>query len=413
MITLLFYFSLPPMKLLLSGDLHLGRSSTRLPSEAQELARTINAWQRLVEAAIREGVSAVLLSGDIVDHSNRFWESIGPLKEGILKLHAAGIRTLAVSGNHDADVLPGLSRLLPPGAFTLLGADGTWQRETLYDQGAPVLHVDGWSFPSSHVHTDPTLSYPSHTDIDGLPVLAMVHGDPGVADSTYAPLSLSRLQSLPVSAWLLGHIHRPSLTPGTPWILMPGSPQPLDPGEPGPHHAWITDLQSGQLSPPSPFCPSPLLYRSITLLVQPDDPPSREWITLRLQQKVDADPSPGLQVLRLRLHGYTRDPEALRACIHAIEEWTTPDLAVESVIFDVHPELNLEEIAKAGPVPALLCQALDSPPPDLMKRLNTLRDSLQRQTEFRDKTLPPIETQDLLLSEKIEQALVSTLRHLS
>lgn len=401
------------MKLLLSGDLHLGRSSTRLPPEARDLARTLNAWHRLVEAAIREGVSAVLLSGDIVDHSNRFWESIGPLKEGILKLHAAGIRTLAVSGNHDADVLPGLARLLPSGAFTLLGADGTWQRETLCVEGVPVLHVDGWSFPGSHVHTDPTLSYPDYPDSDGLPVLAMVHGDPGVADSTYAPLNLSHLQSLPVSAWLLGHIHRPSLTSGTPWILMPGSPQPLDPGEPGPHHAWITELASGHLAPPIPVCPSTLLYRPVDLQVQPDDPPSREWITRRLQQSVDADPAPGLHILRLRLHGHSRDPEALRACLHAIEEWTTPELAVESVEFDVHPELNLEEIAKAGPVPSLLCQALESPPPDLITRLDALRDSLQHQTEFRDKNLPPLEREDLPLSEQIEQALTATLRQLS
>ncbi|MEX2606234.1 MAG: DNA repair exonuclease [Kiritimatiellia bacterium] len=402
------------MKLLLSGDLHLGCSSTRLPPESRDLARTLTAWQRLVDAALQEKVSAVLLSGDIVDHSNRFWESLGPLKEGILKLHAAGIRTLAVSGNHDADVLPHLARLVPPEAFTLLGADGTWQRETLLDsQGSPVLHVDGWSFPASRVQFDPTLSYPVRETADALPVLAMVHGDPGVADSPYAPLNLPRLQSLPVSAWLLGHIHRPSLTPGTPWILMPGTPQPLDPGEPGPHHAWITDLQSGHLPPPVPFCPSRLLYRPLDLLIQPEDPPSFEWITRRLQQEVDASPHTGLQLLRVRLHGRSRDPEALRACIHALEDWTTPDLAVETVLFEVHPELDLREVAAAGPVPALLCRALEAPPSELTQRLESLCASLQQQTEFRDKSLPPLDPENLPLSELLEQALRETLRQLS
>jgi hypothetical protein len=155
------------------------------------------------------------------------------------------------------------------------------------------------------------------------------------------------------------------------------------------------------------------LYRQIDLPIQPDDPPTFEWITNRLQQEVDTLPHAGLQLLRIRLHGHSRDPEALRDCVRSLEDWSTPGLAVETVTFDVHPELNLQEIAEAGPVPSLLCQALDTPPPELKKRIDSLCQSLSLQTEFRDKSLPPIESGDIPLTELIEKALHETLRQLS
>jgi DNA repair exonuclease SbcCD nuclease subunit len=391
------------MKLVLAGDLHLGRTSSRLPDAWRDEARTLSGWDRLVEATLREQADALLLSGDLIDASNRFFETLGALEAGIRTLADAGIRTLAVCGNHDAEVLPRLATRLPPTSFRLLGAGGQWERLRL-DSPDGSLWICGWSFPSPRVSRDPTLDFPA-TAADGLPTLAMVHGDPGQPDSPYAPLSLPRLQSLPVAGWLLGHIHRPRLEAGTPWVLMPGSPQPLDPGEPGPHHAWICELRNGQLELPRPFFPSTLQYRPLDVEVGPADPASEEWVIAQLERLLAAAPFEGRQALRVRLHGTHPDPERFEEALRHLIDWSPPGLAVESVESALHPSLDLDRIAEAGPVQALLIEALRQPPPALRRRWEEIRESLRHQTEFAGKGLPPPEEEGAELTAALERVL--------
>lgn len=401
------------MKIVLSGDLHLGRSATRLPPGFRERGRTVQAWEHLVEAVLTESADLLLLSGDVLDSRNFLWEAMGPLQQGIERLAAAGIRTLAVSGNHDAAALPDLAGQLPPNAFTLLGAGGQWQRETIRRDGQPLLHVDGWSFPSSSVTRDPTRDYPFPASADGIPVLAMVHGDLDAPVSNYAPLNLSHLQRLPVSAWLLGHIHKPTLYAGSPWVLMPGSPQPLDPGEPGAHQAWICNLDAGRLQPPVPFCPARLRYEEITCRFSPEDPVSVDHIHRQLQAAVDALARPEMTLLRIRLSGRCADLPALREQAAHLQDWAPPGIAVESVIWEVHPALDLETLERAGPVPALLTQALAAVPNALQSRLTARCASLQHQPEFAGKALPPPEADPLLVRELLERTLLAAMEQLS
>jgi hypothetical protein len=89
------------MKILCSGDLHLGRRSSRLPAGVDAGAHSATAaWKALVELAIAERVDLVALSGDLVDRANRYFEAFGPLEAGVRRLTAAGIPTVAVAGNH-------------------------------------------------------------------------------------------------------------------------------------------------------------------------------------------------------------------------------------------------------------------------------------------------------------------------
>ena len=64
----------PDFRLLLTGDLHIGRSSSRVPAGVSaDALRAATAWERIVQLAISESVNAVLLSGDIADEQNKFW----------------------------------------------------------------------------------------------------------------------------------------------------------------------------------------------------------------------------------------------------------------------------------------------------------------------------------------------------
>lgn len=238
------------MRLILTGDLHLGRSSARMPESLHpnEL-RAATAWSRIVDLAIQEQVSVVCLSGDVVDEDNKFWEAFGPLERGIRRLAEANIRTIAVAGNHDFDVLVRLADQLPPEHFILLGRGGNWERVTINEPGQTGLHLDGWSFPSRQVHYSPLNSYDLDRD-PAVPILGMVHGDLNTTTTSYAPLEFARLQELAPAGWLLGHIHAPRLFDGPPWVLYPGSPQALDPGETGAHGPWILEVSGGTLGVP-------------------------------------------------------------------------------------------------------------------------------------------------------------------
>ena len=238
------------MRILLAGDLHIGRSTTGLSSNAgHDDLRAATAWRRLVEAAISEQVALVCLSGDIVDRENKLWESIGPLEEGIDRLRKHGIRTVAVAGNHDFDVLARLADMMPGDGLKLLGRGGSWERMTIEEDGRNALHIDGWSFPTDNVRQDPLMDYNLDRDTS-VPTLGMVHGDLYSADSRYAPLSQYRLGAAGPDAWLLGHIHQPALTHmPRGWLLYPGSTQALDFGEPGAHGVWLVDVD-GRLGTP-------------------------------------------------------------------------------------------------------------------------------------------------------------------
>lgn len=253
------------MKILQTGDIHIGRSSSRVPEEVprQEL-RASTSWDRIVSLAIDEGVGLVCLSGDVADQDNKFWEAIGSLERGINRLAEHSIQTVAVSGNHDFDVLVRLANNLPSEHFRLLGRDGKWERYTIVREGRKILHIDGWSFPQKVVLQSPLEQYRLERD-PTLPILGMVHGDLDDPRSRYAPLELDRLKALPPSGWLLGHIHAPRLLESSSWVLYPGSPQALDPGETGRHGAWIVEVEDGRLGLPSQRPVSSIWYGNFTV----------------------------------------------------------------------------------------------------------------------------------------------------
>ncbi|NNF05056.1 MAG: DNA repair exonuclease [Rhodothermales bacterium] len=233
-----------PVRLLCTGDLHLGRYPTRIRSNDDHLSVT-SIWSRIVDHAVSQALDAVVLTGDVVDEGNKHFEAYGPLKSGLASLAQASIPVFAVAGNHDFDVLPRLHRELGNDTFHLLGADGAWQTEALTRDGHPVLYVCGWSFDRSHVTESPvnTFECPELETEQAIPVLGVLHADLDGAERKYAPVRLAELNDIPVAAWLLGHIHKPSLhSHRDGFVLYPGSPQPLSTGETGAHGPWMIEV---------------------------------------------------------------------------------------------------------------------------------------------------------------------------
>ena len=368
------------LRVLVTGDLHIGRTSTRLPKSIptdSETARAVNGWQSIVEHAITGGVNVLILTGDVADQDNKFWEAIGPLQTGLRRLAEHGIRTLAVAGNHDHDVLPRLADALgDEGNFTLLGRGGQWQRETITVDGRPVLHVDGWSFPAKVVNHDPVQSYPAAPG-HGVAVVGVVHGDVDDAASQYAPLNLRVLTAQPVDGWLLGHIHKPHLyAQNTPFVLYPGSLQALDFGESGVHGPWQFEVDAGRIELPRQVPMSCCRYDDVEIdLTGVADDAGFETAVIGAvrdaEQRMMRESGDRLQALSLRLRLAGRTPlfDRLTALSDPLLEYTgsTTGLAVriDHVRQEVLPEIDLASLARGSTplaVAAGLLHAVETKP---------------------------------------------------
>jgi DNA repair protein SbcD/Mre11 len=342
----------------------------------------------------------VLLSGDVADRDNKFWEAIGPLERGIGRLVEAGIRTIAVSGNHDYDVLGRLADQFPPDQFTLLGRGGRWERTTVGD-GQALLCLDGWSFPAERVYQSPLEGYDLGRD-PSVPTLGIVHGDLDVSTSSYAPLDLTRLRALPPDGWLLGHIHAPRLLEGHPWALYPGSPQALDPGETGPHGPWIVEIDRGLVGTPRQVPLSTVWYGRPTIDVSRTQSQADVEATLLDGIRTEAartaqiaGPHLALVSLRLRLEGDTpvaHQVEAIAADL--IRDLSlaagSASVAVESVDIQTMPIVNLAEYAATHTAPGAVARLLleldrDDPAEEVAQLIRQARAELERvdrQREF-------------------------------
>lgn len=360
------------MRLLLTGDIHIGRSSTPAAASVRaEAMRASAAWERIVDLAVEEEVDVVCLSGDIADKENTFWEAIGPLERGVQRLAEAGVMTLAVSGNHDYDVFRRLADLLPADHFRLVGRGGDWERVTVERDGTR-LHVDGWSFPRETVAQSPVLAYDLERDAT-TPTLGLVHGDLDVPGSPYAPLDASRLRALPPDGWLLGHIHKPQLFAERPWILYPGSPQALDFGEQGLHGVWMVEVDHA-LGTPEQRPLSSVRYERLEIDVS-EAASESDVETLIVKQlraageALVAESGHSLEGLMLRLVISGRT--ALSDRIAEITERLRPDLSlpvggarieVDRLTVATLPDIDVDAYARAQSAPgavARLLQALE------------------------------------------------------
>jgi len=174
-----------------------------------------------------------------------------PLEESVKRLLGSGIDVIAVAGNHDVEALPRLAALIE--GFTLLGAGGRWEAISLYRAENPFVEVVGWSFGERHVRESPLALLRADQlppSSPAVPRIGLLHCDLGASGGVYAPIRQSELDDTGFDAWLLGHIHKPSLEGLS---LCGGGNRPsgylgslvgLDPSETGPHGPWLLDTSA-------------------------------------------------------------------------------------------------------------------------------------------------------------------------
>lgn len=331
------------------------------------------AWDGLVDCALAERVDAVLLAGDVVDQDNRYFEAYGPLGRGVARLKEAGIAVVAVAGNHDHHTLHEVAAQVGQGHLKVLGRGGRWERWTLRDAaGVARLHVDGWSFPASRHPDDPTTGYDLPDPDDGVPVVGLLHADLDSTETRYAPVPTASLARVQVSAWALGHVHRPALrqAPGRAPILYPGSLLALDPAETGQHGATLLELWPDRAPAFRPIPLSRVRYERVHVDVEgvADGDALRGRVAAALSRRLDEVVDEGVGPLevvscRVRLTGRSSLGPRIAALDEAIRALDLSDrqgvrLVVERVDADIRPALDLEDLARGSDAPALLARLI-------------------------------------------------------
>lgn len=383
------------MRVLCTGDVHIGRPIAGIPERGSvPPLRTADAWRSIVELTQRERPDLLAISGDIVDERNKYFEAIGPVEDGLRELAEAGIPVVAVAGNHDWDVLPGIARKHPEFVI-FLGANQQWQRYTLTQDDRPLLHVDGWSFGARSVPEDPLATYRGERPGDA-PVLGLVHVDLGATDRRYAPTTIANLQRAPVDAWLIGHIHAPRLIErdATPPVLYPGSPFAMDAGESGAHGVWMLELEPGK--PASyRFLPiAPVRFDSIEIDIAGHEHESdvadqiERDVRRYLETLVNGEQGTHLELLQLRvtLTGAIPTSLTLVETLRGIPERSWRVGNTQAIVTQIEQrttlDRKLEQIAGSTGIPGTLASLMMEGGAEIRAAAKAEIDALRRKRDF-------------------------------
>ena len=369
-------------QILAVGDVHLGTSCSGVPDfvwslgiDPRELTPAA-ALERATNLAIEQDVDAVVFAGDVVESTNARFEAIPPLEDCIRRLRDAEVEVIAVAGNHDVEALPRLASLLD--GFTLLGAGGRWESKAVTRNDVPVAEIVGWSFGERFVRQSPVaqlLSEPLEPVSTSVPRIGLLHADLNASGGHYAPVRQFELDDTGYDAWLLGHIHKPSIErlsasmDSRPSGYL-GSLVGLDPSETGPRGPWILRVHDGRGLHLEHIPLAPLRWEQVTISVEGlehaedvEDRLSSE--AAELVRRIGREgPAPRAVGLIARLTGSSPCHEDIGKRLNA-GKWDDLGRVVDGtavffskIVATMTPQLDLAEIAKGDDPAALMARRL-------------------------------------------------------
>lgn len=235
------------MKFLHAADLHLDsplRGLARYAEAPVDRLRgaTREAFNNLVDLAISEKVSFVLLAGDLYDGTWQDFSTAIFLAKKLGELGREGIRVLGVLGNHDAQSK--LTKALEkPSNLTLFP---TKQPSTELLEDLDVA-IHGQSFDQQHVVDNLAANFPQAKP--GLFNIGLLHTslDGREGHAPYAPCRLDDLRAKDYHYWALGHVHAHELVLRDPWVVFPGCLQGRHARETGPKGCCLVTVEDGQV----------------------------------------------------------------------------------------------------------------------------------------------------------------------
>ena len=235
------------IKLLHTADIHLDSPLKSLALRSEDLAAKVSvatrqAFEHLVDYAISEEISGLLIAGDLFDGQLRSAKTGAFLVNQLDRLNEQNISVFLIQGNHDAEYgnFGGLS--YPSNVQVFKGRNNKYQ---LLDSN---VWIHGVSF--EHKHCPENLLGKFSEPVPNAINIGMLHTSLSGASGhdNYAPCSVEELIQHGFDYWALGHIHKRQVYAEDPWIVMPGIPQGRDTGEQGQKSATLITIDDDKIS---------------------------------------------------------------------------------------------------------------------------------------------------------------------
>src|SRR5271166_2755849 len=230
-----------------AADLHLGSPFLGLAQKDEEVAARFakasrSAFEDLVTKALEEGVSFVVIAGDVFDGEWKDASIALFLNRQLARLSNHGIPTFFLRGNHDAESVVAKSVTWSENVFEF----STRRPETHRVKDLRVA-LHGRGFPHREVVENYAVDYPE--PLAGWFNIGVLHtacGRTGLEN--YAPCTVADLAARGYDYWALGHVHAFEIVSRDPWIVYPGNLQGRSIRECGEKGAVIVDVADGRVS---------------------------------------------------------------------------------------------------------------------------------------------------------------------
>jgi len=232
-----------------AADLHLDSPLLGLASKSADYAERVDrasrdAFEKLIELAIEEGCSFIVLAGDIFDGDLRNFETGLFFVNQMRRLEEEGIQAFLILGNHDAENR--FAAKLSMSANVHLFASKAAEAIAIE---ALKVSVHGRSFPQRDVTENIARDYPPA--VAGHFNIGVLHTACQGSESyhaPYAPCSVEQLVNHGYDYWALGHVHARSVLNEHPHIVYPGNLQGRSPRETGAKGATIVTVSNGEVA---------------------------------------------------------------------------------------------------------------------------------------------------------------------
>jgi predicted phosphodiesterase len=230
------------------ADLHLDSPLRGLEADPDAPAERIRMASRLalhnaVDFALRERLELVVIAGDLFDGDWQDWRTGHFLVGQIGRLTRAGIRVVAIRGNHDAASV--LTRHIAWGDGARLLSPRKPETVELPEIG---VAIHGQSFRDRETLENLARDYPPPRP--GRFNIGLLHTAATGRDGhdNYAPCTVEQLVAHGYDYWALGHVHaREELHPD-PWIVFPGNLQGRHINEEGAKGGTLVTVRDGRAS---------------------------------------------------------------------------------------------------------------------------------------------------------------------
>ena len=295
-------------KFIHAADIHLGRPFSGMEKSHPELGKRFRkagyiAWERIIQAALDHKADFVTLAGDVFDSSNPSVRTRVAFRDGVLKLHDAGIPVFMALGNHDSlAVFPEALRSLP--GLHVFGPEPEGVRPNLRGNADGVV-IFGASFEMPVVKHNLVSTFSRDPGIDT--AIGLVHANVSAVGGhmDYAPCTLDDLKASGMDVWCLGHVHAGVVLCQEPLILYPGAAQGAHINESGPRGYYLVSVLSGNAASAEFFPVAPVAWAKVDVDVSGcaslED--IMDEVEIACQDSVGDEPASEALVVRVHLTG--------------------------------------------------------------------------------------------------------------